>query len=320
MIDFAWPWMLLCLPLPWLVARLLPPAPPRGAAVFLPFAVHADGGTDSAARKPPRWRGLLFALVWLLLLVAASRPQWLGEPQATPSSGRRLLMAVDVSGSMAIEDMAGGLSRLNVVQKVAGEFIERRHGDQVGLILFGSRPYLQAPLSTDLGTVEEFLRQAVVGVAGTETAIGDAIGLAIKRLRAEGEKQSGETVLILLTDGSNTAGAMPPEQAAGLAAEAGLRIYTIGVGSSAEAGFFGLGGNDIDEDTLKAIARTTGGQYFRAVDADALEQVYARIDRMEPSAGREQWYRPSDEWFHWPLALALLLSLPVVVGRGSAWR
>jgi Ca-activated chloride channel family protein len=320
MIHFAWPWMLLLLPLPWLVSRRLPPARPQGAALFLPFAASVAGDSSPALRSVPRLRMVLFVLVWLLLLGAAARPQWLGDPQPVPSTGRRLLLAVDVSGSMAAGDMAGGYSRLQVVQKVAGDFIRHRHGDRVGLILFGSRPYLQAPLTADLGTVEAFLYQAVVGVAGTQTAIGDAIGLAIKRLRDEGDKAKGETVLILLTDGSNTAGAMPPEQAAKLAAAAGLRIYTIGVGASEEPGFFGMaGGSDLDEDTLKAIAEATGGEYFRATDASALQQVYARIDKMEPSAGREQWYRPSDEWFYWPLGLALLLSFPAVTWREPAW-
>jgi Ca-activated chloride channel family protein len=325
MINFAWPWMLLFLPLPWLLARLLPPARPQGAALFLPFAASLAGASAPAVRAPPRLRRVLFALVWLFLLAAAARPQWLGDPQALPSSGRRLLLAVDVSGSMATQDMAGGYNRLQVVQKVAGDFIRGRHGDRVGLILFGTRPYLQAPLSADLGTVGEFLRQAVVGVAGAETAIGDAIGLAIKRLREEGDdpggKPGGETVLILLTDGSNTAGAMPPQQAAELAAAAGLRIYTIGVGSDAQPGFFGIGGgSDLDEDTLKGIARATGGEYFRASDAGTLEQVYARIDRLEPSAGRAQWYRPSDEWFYWPLGLALLFSLPTAAWREPPWK
>jgi Ca-activated chloride channel family protein len=320
MIHFAWPWMLLLLPLPWILSRRLPPVRPQGAALFLPFAASVADDSAPAVKRLPRIRTMLFVLVWLLLLAAATRPQWLGDPQPVPSTGRRLLLAVDVSGSMAAEDMAGGYSRLQVVQQVAGDFIRGRHGDRVGLILFGTRPYLQAPLTADLDTVESFLDQAMVGVAGTQTAIGDAIGLAIKRLRDEGNKAGGETVLILLTDGSNTTGAMPPEQAAKLAAAAGLRIYTIGVGASEAPGFFGMaGGSDLDEDTLKAIARATGGEYFRASDASALQQVYARIDRMEPSAGREQWYRPSDEWFFWPLGLALLLSLPAVAWREPSW-
>lgn len=312
MIDLAWPWMLLLLPLPWLVERFLPPLPPQGEALFLPLAASLGVAAAPSAPAAPRWRRRLLALVWVLLLIAAARPQWLGEPQPVASSGRRVLLAVDVSGSMGSDDMAGGVTRLQVVQKVAGDFIERRHGDRVGLILFGTRPYLQAPLSDDLATVREFLDQAVVGVAGGATALGDAIGLALKRL--DTDKTPGETVLILLTDGANTAGVMPPQRAAELAAAAHLRIHTIGVGSPPGLFSFGSGG-DLDQDTLKAIARITGGEYFRAEDIDALQKVYARIDEMEPAAGREQWFRPSDEWFHWPLALALLLSVPAV-----AWR
>lgn len=324
MIHLAWPWMLLLLPLPWLLTRWLPPARPQGAALFLPFAAHlaSDGAPD--IRSLPRARKLLFVLIWLLLLGAAIRPQWLGEPEPVPSTGRRLLLAVDVSGSMAAEDMAGGYSRLQVVQSVAGDFIRRRHGDQVGLILFGTRPYLQAPLTADLDTVGQFLQQTMIGVAGKETAVGDAIGLAIKRLREDAAptRKKGDTVLILLTDGRSNAGAMPPLQAAKLAADEGLRVYTIGVGSDGSDSFFGLGGgnSDLDEDTLKAVAEATGAEYFRATDAGNLEQVYAKIDQLEPSAGREQWYRPSAEWFPWPLGAALLLSLPAVLLGARTWR
>lgn len=324
MIHFEWPWMLLFLPLPWLLARWLPPAQPQGDGVFLPFAaaVAADAMPHSIGVMQ-RPRKLLFALVWLLLVLAAVRPQWLGDPQPVPTTGRRLLLAVDASGSMSTQDMAGGYTRLQVVQKVAGDFIRRRHGDQVGLILFGTQPYLQAPLTADLDTVNQFLNEAMVGVAGTQTAIGDAIGLAIKRLRDNADKsgRKGATVLILLTDGRNDAGAMPPGEAARMAAAAGLRIYTIGVGSSGQAGFFGMGSDsDLDEDTLKLIAQTTGGEYFRATDAEDLGKVYARIDQLEPSDARQQWYRPSDEWFVWPLGLALLLSLPAVLWRGKQWN
>jgi Ca-activated chloride channel family protein len=319
MIQLAWPWIWLCLPLPWLLARVLPPAKPQGAALFLPFATRLSASAAVGTPTAPRLRTLALVLIWVLLVGAASRPQWLGDPQPVPTSGRRLLLAVDVSRSMAAEDMAGGYSRLQVVQAVAGEFIKGRQGDQVGLILFATQPYLQAPLTNDLNTASTFLREAMVGMAGTQTAIGDAIGLALKRLRDSGEK-AGETVLILLTDGSNTAGAMPPLQAARLAADAGLRIYTIGVGGAPQRGFFGLvsGGSDLDEDTLKAIAQTTGGAYFRATDAQALQQVYSRIDELEPATGRDQWYRPTTEWFRWPLGLALLLSVPAVVLRARA--
>jgi Ca-activated chloride channel family protein len=274
---------------------------------------------------------------------------------ALPTTGRQLLLAVDVSGSMAAKDMAEGASRLQVVQQVAGHFIEGRKGDRVGLILFGTKPYLQAPLTADLNTVHRFLDDAVVGIAGTDTAIGDAIGLALKRLSqapssstntsssptsssstsmssgaastlsnsasAKETDAAHKTVLILLTDGVNTAGVMPPLQAAKLAAETGMRIYTIGVGAAEQEGFFGLRmrNSDLDEETLQAIAKATGGEYFRATDEQALQEVYRRIDQLEPAAGQQQWLRPADEWFTWPLALALILSIPAAWIGARAW-
>jgi len=234
-----------------------------------------------------------------------------------------VLLAIDVSGSMATEDMANGMSRLQVVQQVAGDFLDRRAGDQVGLILFGTQPYLQAPLTADLATVHRFLDEAVIGVAGTQTAIGDAIGLAIKRLRAVAEAtrgaSGGHTVLILLTDGENDAGLMPPLQAARLAQQEHLRIYTIGVGAPADGGFFGFNNSELDEGTLKSIAQLTGGRYFRATDEQALQAIYQQIDELEPAAGRQQWLRPENEWFFWPLACALLLSVPAAWTCRGAW-
>ncbi len=319
MIHVAWPWMMLCLPLPWLARRYLPEATLAGNALFLPFAATVSSGHAAHMRTNSRSRSTLFALVWLLLVLSSMRPQWLGDPLPVPTTGRELMLAVDVSGSMATPDMANDASRLNVVQKVAGDFIEHRHGDQVGLILFGTQPYLQAPLSSDLDTVKQFLNEAMVGIAGPQTAIGDAIGLALKVMRGSPKNSRREMVLILLTDGGNNAGMMDPVSAAKMAAKSGLRIYTIGVGAKARQGFFGMSGNyDLDEDTLKEIARITGSEYFRATDADALQKVYARIDRMEPVSGRDQWYRPHSEWFVWPLALALLLSIPAVLIRESA--
>lgn len=331
MIQLAWPLMILCLPLPWLLRRFLPPAQLQGSALFLPFAATVTQERATVLQLSSRPRSLLFVLVWLALIVASMRPQWLGDPLPVPTSGRRILLAVDVSGSMETPDMPGNVSRLSVVQKVAGEFIQARKGDQVGLILFGTQPYLQAPLTTDLDTVSQFLRETVAGVAGPQTALGDAIGLALKRLQSDPESrkttdttppttktaeatQPGEMVLILLTDGSSNAGLMNPLAAAKIAESMGLRIYTIGLGAAAQQGILGNRGNsDLDEGTLKSIAQITHAEYFRATDAHALKKIYARINQLEPSAGREQWYRPHSEWFIWPLALALLLSIPAVV-------
>jgi len=319
MMQVAWPWMAALLPLPWLHYLWRRRAQPSGLAIFLPFAagLESTAGGVKAARS---WRIWLFAALWLLLIAAAMRPQWLGEPLPAPTTGRRIILAVDISGSMNTRDMANNASRLQVVQQVAGEFIDGRQGDQVGLILFGTQPYVQAPLTPDLATVHRFLDEALVGFAGTETAIGDAIGLALKRLRAENGAKSDRTVLILLTDGESNAGTLQPIQAARFAAQAGLRIYTIGVGAAVRGGFFGpVGNNDLDEDTLKQIAKLTGGEYFRATDASALQSVYAQIEKLEPVAGRDQWLRPTDEWFPYPLGLALLLSIPAALWGSRAW-
>lgn len=317
--HLAWPLMVLALPLPLLMARWLKPATPSGAVLFLPFAATVGSQLASANRPHDRWRQGLKAAVWLLLVLAAMRPQWLDDPQAQPSNGRRVLLAVDISGSMETADMANGQSRLDVVKHVAGDFIGHRQGDQVGLILFGSQPYLQAPLTADLATANQFLQEAQIGMAGTETAIGDAIGLAIKRLRGGNSAPLANTLLILLTDGGNNAGTLDPAQAAQLAAKGGLRIYTIGVGAAVQQGFLGTAGNtDLDESTLKAIADQTGGRYFRATDQQALAQVYQAINQLEPASGANQWYRPAIEYFAWPLALALLLSVPLILAGGRS--
>ena len=313
MFHLAWPWMALLLPLPWVMLRTRRAAEPGGSALYLPFA--ATVAVPAATATLSRGILALLAAIWALLVLAAMRPQWLGQPLPVPTSGRQIMLAIDCSGSMASEDMEGGESRLQVVQQVAGRFIDQRRGDQVGLILFGTRPYLQAPLTTDISTAHQFLDEAVVGVAGPQTAIGDAIGLAIKQLRqreSTGGAAMRQSVLILLTDGGNDAGVMPPVEAARLAAQAGLRIFTIGVGAAEEQSLFGLtaGNTDLDVDLLRKIASITGGEYFRATDAQALSAVYRKIDQLEPASGNKQWLRPAAEWFTWPLALALLLSVP----------
>jgi Ca-activated chloride channel family protein len=329
MMQLAWPWMAALLPLPLLHYRLRAVAAPASAALFLPFAA-ALGARGGKAASAGNMRRIVFAALWGLLVLAAMRPQWLGDPLPAPTTGRRIILAVDVSGSMSTQDMANNASRLQVVQQVAGKFIDGRQGDQVGLILFGTQPYVQAPLTQDLVTVHHFLDEAVVGVAGPQTAIGDAIGMAIKRLRAEQRESEGSvgvsniapanTVLILLTDGQSNAGVVPPLQAARFAADASLRVYTIGVGAAAAAGFFGpRGNNDLDENTLQQIAKTTGGQYFRATDASALQAVYRQIEKLEPVAARAQWLRPVEEWFWYPLAAALILSVPCVWFGMRSW-
>ena len=319
MFQLAWPWIFLLLPLPWLSRRLLPDAVTTAAgALYVPFTQALDSPAQPSHGRPAANRLIYWGawLCWLLLLAAAARPQWLGEPIELPETGRNLLLAVDVSGSMETADLDGNATRLDVVKQVAGDFIQRREGDRVGLILFGSQAYLQTPLTFDRSTVRTLLDESVIGIAGRETAIGDAIGMALKRL----QHSEGETVLVLLTDGANTAGHVAPHKAAELAAQQGLRIHTIGVGGKPRAvrGLLGMQmvnpASSLDEKTLKAIAQATGGNYFRADDREALEAIYQRLDELEPVTRGSRVVRPVTALYPWPLGAGVLLSLGLALG------
>jgi len=310
----AWPWLLLLAPVPWLL-RVLLPASPSGdlQALRVPWFSAVAGGKAGWMRRP--LLALVATLVWLLLVLAASRPQWIGEIESLPVTGRDLLLAVDISGSMDTQDMVlnkTAVNRLKVVKKVAGEFIQRRHGDRVGLILFGSRAYLQTPLTFDTETTATLLDESEIGLAGRETAIGDAIGLAVKRLR---DDAAADRVLVLLTDGANTSGEVQPLQASNFAARDGLTVYTVGVGADEMMvqDFFGSRvvnpSADLDEDTLRAIADQTGGRYFRARDAESLEKIYEILDELEPVESDVETIRPVDELFYWPMGIAYILAL-----------
>ena len=319
MIQFAWPWAFLLLPLPYLIYRFAPPAlAAEDAALWVPQLEHFGVARHQQGSRRPRWALFLALLCWLLLIVACSRPQWLGEPFEMPISGRDLIMAVDLSGSMQIEDFAlhgQQVDRLTALKSVAGPFVEQRVGDRLGLILFGEQAYVQVPLSFDRATVQKLLDEAAIGLAGDRTAIGDAIGLALKRAEGEARRQ----VLILLTDGANTAGSLPPLKAAELAARKGLKIYTIGIGADqmeVQGFLFSRTVNpssDLDEKSLQTIAETTGGRYFRARDSAELEKIYALLDQLEPVAREQDIYRPVTDLFPWPLAAALLGTLVLVL-------
>ena len=320
MMNFVWPWVFLLAPLPWLAGRFLRPLERTQAALTVPdldaFRFESDAGLSQVSS--PRLPLLLMWLCWLLLLSACARPQWVGEPMNLPVSGRDLMLAVDISGSMNTEDMELNnrlVDRLTVVKRVVDDFLEKRVGDRVGLILFGTNAYLQAPLTFDLTTVKQFLDEAPVGIAGGKTAIGDAIGLAAKRLASRPENSR---VLILLTDGANNVGMVEPEKAAQLASQAHIRIYTIGMGSDQLRlpGILGSFGSrivnpssDLDEEALKKIAEITGGRYFRARNTMELQQIYDLLDQLEPVQQEDKLYRPSRALYHWPLAGALLCFL-----------
>ncbi|PXV59647.1 Ca-activated chloride channel family protein [Dyella jiangningensis] len=318
MTEFAWPWVLVLAPLPWLLRWWLRPAAPQ-QALHLPHpGLHLDAPERQGAAG---WRTWLLVLAWLALLVAAARPQWVGPPQAQQRSGRALMLAVDLSGSMRTDDMqlsGQPVSRFGAVEAIAGDFIARRSGDEMGLILFGSRAFLVTPLTYDLHAVQAQLQGAAVGLAGTETAIGDAIGVAVKRLAGQPEQAR---VVVLLTDGVNNAGNIAPLDAAHAAQAAGVRIYTIGIGAT-EMNVPDLFGThtvnpsaDLDEGMLRSIATQTGGRYFRATDSNQLADAYRAIDALEPMPQQGPSLRPRHELFRWPLAVAVAAWLLAFVPR-----
>ncbi|MEM8981682.1 MAG: VWA domain-containing protein [Pseudomonadota bacterium] len=323
-IQWAWPWMVLLLPLPLLVHRLTPAARRDSGALRLPDGAYlpTDAGRGDFAISP--WLLVTAATVWLCLIGAAARPQLLDDEISAPATGRNLMLAVDLSGSMSANDFMLGQQRVNrlvATKAVAGDFIERRVGDRLGLILFGARAYLQVPLTFDRRSVRILLNEASRGLAGEKTAIGDAIGLAVKRLR-EADEPDSQQVLILLTDGANTAGNIEPLKAAELAAANDLRIYTIGIGADRSEVSSTMGRvqrgrirSDLDEQTLTRIAEMTGGAYFRATDTRTLERIYARLDELEPAATDEQGFRPVIDLYFWPLLAALGI---VLAATGAA--
>lgn len=316
MFEFAWWWALFALPLPLLIRLFSRQKEVSQAAIRVPFLLSQQ---PSASNKVSYSRIplVIASLAWILLVVAAARPQWLGEPISIPDEGREMMLAVDLSGSMKIEDMQVNgrqANRLTMIKSVLDDFINRRVGDRIGLILFADTAYLQAPLTYDRDTVTQLLNETVIGLVGEQTAIGDAIGLGVKRFVA---KEESNRVLILLTDGQNTAGNISPEQAKELAMAKDVTIYTIGVGADSMVvdSFFGSRrvnpSQELDERMLTDLAKSTGGQYFRARDAAELENIYLTLDMLEPISGEKRKMRPLTALFYYPLlaSIGLIFSL-----------
>ncbi len=316
MFEMQWPWLLALAPLPLLI-MLIPAQKKEEAALRVPFfnRVQHIQTHGHHTRLKNHGRSLCLWAIWLCVLLAAANPQWIGEPISMPNSGRDLLIAVDISGSMKIEDMKDHgqpINRLMAVKKVVGNFVETRKSDRLGLVLFGTQAYLQAPLTYDRQTVNTLLQETEIGFAGENTSIGDAIGLAVKRLRARPDAQR---VLILLTDGANTTGELQPLRAAELAQQEHVKIYTIGFGADemiVDNGFFGPRkvnpSQDLDEPTMRGIAEKTGGHYFRAKNLEELTEIHQELNRLEPIESEQEMFRPVKDLFYWPLTLAMLLS------------
>lgn len=323
--GFAWPWLLLAMPLPWLVRVLMPARANPQAALRVPWGERlrrvASGGVLEVGSRGFPW---LAMLAWCVLCAAAARPQQLGPPIAPPQVGRDMMLAVDLSASMGEEDMELGgrlVDRLTAAKAVLADFLDRRVGDRIGLVVFGDRAFALTPLTLDRDSVRQQLDASVVGLAGRATALGDAIALSTKRLQ---QQRTEQRVLIVLTDGVNTAGVLEPAKAAQIARDAGVRVHAIAFGGEGGGALslFGLrlptGGDEVDEAGLQNIAQLTGGRFFRARDTEALAGIYAEIDALEPVQRQGQAVRPKVERYPWPLGLALAVGTLALLLRRRA--
>lgn len=333
MYSFDWPWMFLLLPLPAIIYGLSKPVDiNQKLALRVPFYEQLHDLTSRSSTQNLHSVSpllILAFLAWIFLITASAQPRWSGEAIEIPVSGRDLMLAVDISGSMETADMffaQDAVNRLTAVKSVLQPFIRLREGDRMGLILFADNAYLQTPLTFDRQTIEKMLDESFIGMAGSKaTAIGDAIGLAVKRLKDLPADQSDSRVLILLTDGSNNTG-IDPVTAAKLAKQIGIKIYAIGFGADEMIvrSFFGRQrvnpSRDLDEKTLKQVAQSTGGQYFRARDTEELLQIYQTLDQLEPVESDNLTYRPSKALFYWPLSIALLISIIILLSQFSLFH
>lgn len=327
MIQFAWPYLFLLVPFPWLIYRFFPASRwNENSPIRVADLRDFDCLQSSTSTTFFKLNALLPFFIWIALVAAAARPQWVGNAVEVPQSGRDLMLAVDLSGSMQLQDFevkGRRVDRLSALKWIAGDFIDRRKGDRIGLILFGSNAYLQTPLTFDLATVKQLLNEAAVGLAGKETAIGDAIGLAVKQMQ---HSPQASRVLILLTDGNSNAGELAPEKAAEIAARAQLRIHTVAIGSK-EAVVqtpFGLQrihpSAGLDEKSLQMVAEKTGGEYFRAYNTEDLSRIYEHINRLEVIERDVHFFRPIDELYPWPLLFALICTSIWLVSHRWARR
>ncbi|PIP81364.1 MAG: BatB protein [Gammaproteobacteria bacterium CG22_combo_CG10-13_8_21_14_all_40_8] len=322
MITLNEPWVLLLIPLPIIVRYTLSKtSQTQQNALLTPFFQQWSQQTSSLEEMASTRLPLLLASIcWLLLVLSAANPLWIGDPIVQPREGREIMLAMDISGSMEERDMItskGNYRRIDVVKAVLSDFASRRENDKLGLILFGQQAFLQTPLTFDHQTIQKMLDEAIIGLAGANaTAIGDAIGLVVKRFQS---RKAKDKVLILLTDGVNNTGLVTPDKAAELAASQGIKIYTIGVGAGEMqvSSIFGTRtvnpSADLDEVSLKYIAKTTGGRYFRAKDPKELQQIYQLIDKLEPITSKSITIRPQKSLFYWSLFAAIILALVSVL-------
>lgn len=309
MLTFVHLWAFALLPLPWLVRKFMPPRKGSEVSVRVPFGerLRASAADCGAVSRVAKSTAPLIApsLVWILILGALARPQWLEPPVTKDLPARDLLLLVDLSGSMRQEDFVSAagdkVDRLTAVKEVLGDFLSRREGDRVGLVVFGDAPFLQAPFSTDLELSGQLLEETAVGMAGPRTALGDAIGLGISLFE---ESDAPAKTIIALTDGNDTKSQVPPIEAARVATERNISIHTVAIGDPST-----VGEEKLDEETLRSVAEVSQGSYFYAADRAQLEGIYDELDKLETRAVNVVSYRPRTDLFFWALLAGLLVWL-----------
>ncbi|MCK5819211.1 MAG: VWA domain-containing protein [Psychromonas sp.] len=311
MFDFTYLWMYLFIPLPLIVRYFLMPHKRPFTQVWIPLATGLQQGQDTTNQH--YFNKLLPWLIWIMLLSALAKPVWYGQPIRLQQKSRNMIVAIDLSGSMHTVDMSLNgqqVDRLTLIKSLLTDFIATRKGDRLGLILFADHAYLQTPLTFDLRTISTMMNKSQLGLVGTQTAIGEAIALADKRFI---ENKNKQRVLILLTDGANTAGVIPPLKAAEQAAKNHVTIYTIGIGADVMIKHTIFGQQrinpsaDLDTATLTKISTLTGGQYFRARDQQDLSNIYKKINKLEHIDAGFLEFRPEKNLFYWPLSGAFIL-------------
>jgi Ca-activated chloride channel family protein len=307
--------------LPLLVRLIKPWLRPQASAIVWPtddLLWSQTPVTKKNAFKLPSFHQILFWLSWTFFILALMQPLWVGTSKVLPTQSRQFMIALDLSDSMNEEDMPlenRYISRLDATKLVLEEFIKERKGDALGLVLFGTHPHFMVPMTLDHSTFIHFLHRSETGLAGPRTAIGDAIALSLQKLKDL--PSSAPKIIILITDGRNTAGQLDPLEAARWASEQGVQIYTIGVGGGQSFAIQGLLGllplpfvqSDLDEELLKTIASLTKGAYFKAENTETLMQIYQTLDQLEPAHQLGPRSRPEISLFHFPLSVSVLLLL-----------
>lgn len=324
MFSFAWAWCLLLLIVPFILhfLRSKKSIKTQEVALKVPFFVELESISNQKSQtQRSNFASLFLYSIWILLVIALARPQLISETQFIQPQGYDLMLAVDTSGSMEIEDLEWNgypIDRYSMIKRLFVPFIESRQGDRLGLLFFGSYAYLQAPLTKDRQTIKKWLDESFIGLAGTQTAIGDGLALSVKKLTED--EQTKNPIIILLTDGANNSGQLSPEIAAEIAQKENIKVYAIGLGSDkliqTRSGAVSAS-YDLDEKALQNIAEKTGGKYFRARTNEDLLEITKAINQLEPIEQPHESVQLIEEYYDIPLALALLLTLGFLIYR---WR